>query len=57
MFSLSGLSFAPADAIEYVRNSADIILNKNGGDGAVREMIEYILKRDGLEHKFIEPWL
>ncbi len=57
MFSLSGISFAPFDAIEYVRNNADVVLTKKGGDGAVREMIEYILKRDGLEDKFIEPWL
>lgn len=57
MFALSGLSFAPADATAYVRNCADVVLTKNGGHGAVREMIEYILERDGLTDRFIEPWL
>lgn len=57
MFSLSGLSFAPADAISFVREKATVVLTKNGGDGAVREMIEYILERDGLSDRFNESWL
>jgi 3-deoxy-D-manno-octulosonate 8-phosphate phosphatase (KDO 8-P phosphatase) len=30
---------------------------KNGGSGAAREMIEYILKEDGLEEEFLNLWL
>lgn len=39
-----GLSFCPADAVDVVKNEVDIILNKNGGAGCVRELIDgYLL--------------
>ncbi|RLA83931.1 MAG: 3-deoxy-D-manno-octulosonate 8-phosphate phosphatase [Epsilonproteobacteria bacterium] len=38
------LSFAVANAVEDIKTVANVVCNKNGGDGAVREMIEYILK-------------
>lgn len=38
-----GLSFAVADANEYVKKNADIICNKNGGCGAFREAVELLL--------------
>ena len=40
-----GLVGCPADAVEEVRNIADFISSRNGGDGAVREFIEWILKQ------------
>ena len=51
-----GISFAPKDAIEYIKESVDILLSKNGGDGAIREMIEYLLKKDGLYNKYLDFW-
>lgn len=33
----------PADAVKKVKELADFISSKNGGDGAVREFIEWIL--------------
>ncbi len=39
-----GLSFAVADANEYVIKSADIICNNRGGGGAFRESVELLLK-------------
>lgn len=34
----------PNDAIEEVKNIAHVISSKNGGNGAVREFCEYIIK-------------
>jgi YrbI family 3-deoxy-D-manno-octulosonate 8-phosphate phosphatase len=42
-----GLSFAVADAVSEVRNGADVILDHKGGDGAVREAAELLLKTTG----------
>jgi 3-deoxy-D-manno-octulosonate 8-phosphate phosphatase (KDO 8-P phosphatase) len=41
-----GLVGCPADAVQSVRNVADFISCKNGGDGAVREFIELILNAE-----------
>ncbi len=56
MIAAAGLSFAPADANEYVLKTVDVKLNTNGGDGAIREMIEHIVKEEGLWEKFIAQW-
>lgn len=39
-----GLSCAPANAVDEVRSRVDWASGRNGGDGAVREMIELILR-------------
>ncbi len=39
-----GLGVAVADAVEEVRNAAHLITKSSGGTGAVRELIETILK-------------
>ena len=38
-----GLSFCPADSVNEILKCADIKLNHNGGEGAVREAVEYLL--------------
>jgi len=38
-----GLVGCPADAVKRVVESADFVSNKNGGEGAVREFIEWLL--------------
>jgi 3-deoxy-D-manno-octulosonate 8-phosphate phosphatase (KDO 8-P phosphatase) len=43
----SGVSFAVADATAETREQADYITKANGGRGAVREVIEFILKAQG----------
>jgi 3-deoxy-D-manno-octulosonate 8-phosphate phosphatase (KDO 8-P phosphatase) len=40
---LAGLKIAPANARRLIKNIADINLNLNGGDGAVREFAEMVL--------------
>jgi len=39
-----GLVGCPADAVHEVKKIADFICKKNGGEGAVREFIEAIIK-------------
>jgi 3-deoxy-D-manno-octulosonate 8-phosphate phosphatase KdsC-like HAD superfamily phosphatase len=40
---IAGLSACPADAIDEVKENVDIVLNQNGGNGAVREWRERII--------------
>ena len=39
-----GITFAPNDAVDEVKFLAKIVLKKNGGQGAVREAIDYVIK-------------
>jgi len=47
----AGLSIAPPEAMEEVKNICHYITKKSGGRGAVREVIEIILKAQGLWDK------
>lgn len=38
-----GLTACPLDAVEELKNKVNYVCTKNGGDGAVREFIQYIL--------------
>jgi 3-deoxy-D-manno-octulosonate 8-phosphate phosphatase (KDO 8-P phosphatase) len=42
-----GLSAAPSDAVPEVRSSVDFVSTRCGGDGAVRELAELILRTQG----------
>lgn len=55
--SLCGLTIAPADAMDMVKERSDIVTAKSGGHGAVREAIEIILKREGLFDKAMERYV
>ena len=48
-----GFSGTPLDGANEVKIIADFISTKNGGEGAVREFIETILKKDNLFQKFL----
>ena len=50
----SGLTGAPKDAANEVIQIADFVSEKNGGSGAVREFVEYILKKDGKWEIFLK---
>jgi len=56
MLKAAEISFVPRDASSYVDKIADVVLTKKGGDGAVREMIEYLIKKEGLEAKYLALW-
>ncbi|QKF73550.1 3-deoxy-D-manno-octulosonate 8-phosphate phosphatase, YrbI family [Aliarcobacter faecis] len=57
MLKSVGLSFSPQNAVELVKNSVDVVCQKEGGKGAAREMIEYVLKKSNLEEEFLKIWL
>lgn len=44
-----GFSAAPADAVEAVRRNVQYVCKRNGGAGAVREVIDLLLKAKGHE--------
>ena len=46
-FSLVGCALAPADAHPAVRREADMILKRKGGQGAVRELCDMLLRAEG----------
>ena len=42
-----GFSASPNDAINYVKKNVDYVCKSNGGDGALREFIDYIVLKKG----------
>ena len=48
VLSRAGLSSAPADAAQDVRAQVDWVSSAGGGEGAVRELIELVLKARGM---------
>ena len=44
LFDVAGLTIAPVDAMDEVKEVADIISTKKGGDGVVREIADIIRK-------------
>jgi len=56
MLLSSKIAFVPNNASTHVQKIADVILSKNGGDGAVREMIERLIISEGLEDKYLKLW-
>ena len=53
----SKISFVPSDASQYVERIASVSLIRKGGDGAVREMIEYLIAKEGLTQKYLDLWV
>ena len=51
------LSFAPADAVVEVRARVDRVLAAGGGDGAVRELVEILLRARGAWDGAVAPFL
>ncbi|WP_297488968.1 HAD family hydrolase, partial [uncultured Cetobacterium sp.] len=47
------LTGCPKDSVDEILNISNFISTKNGGDGAVREFIEYILKSENLWEQII----
>ena len=53
----AGFAVAVANAVEEVKQHADYVTTRPGGSGAVREVIEYILKSTGKWDKLMERYL
>ncbi|HEY9128474.1 MAG TPA: HAD-IIIA family hydrolase [Sulfurovum sp.] len=56
MLKSAKISFVPRDASIYVDKIATVVLTRKGGDGAVREMIEHLILKEGLEEKYLKLW-
>ena len=56
MLKASRLAFVPANASYYVKDIADVILSRNGGDGAIREMIEQLIVKENLQEEYLALW-
>lgn len=51
-----GFGAAVANAVDEVKNIADFVTERTGGCGAVREVVEYILKNTGKWQKLMERY-
>jgi len=54
---LCGFRACPANGVEKIKEICDYISPRIGGDGAVRDICEVILKEQGLWERFIEYWV
>ena len=57
MLSLVGRSFTPKNGVKEIRNIVDTVLSYDGGDGAVREMIDTIVDSNQQREKFMAVWI
>ncbi|MGQ9524051.1 MAG: KdsC family phosphatase [Armatimonadota bacterium] len=53
-FAVSGFRIAVANAVQEVKQAADVVTSRPGGFGAVREAVELILKAQGRWQAAIE---
>lgn len=51
------LKTAPANAVDDLKSKVDWVSAKNGGEGCVRDLINYILKKQGIYEKCMEKFL
>lgn len=56
MLSLVDMAFAPSDASSLIHDVVNIFLNRAGGRGAIREMIEHIVRKENLLSEFLSHW-
>jgi 3-deoxy-D-manno-octulosonate 8-phosphate phosphatase (KDO 8-P phosphatase) len=52
-----GFAVAVPNAVDEVKQHADFVTTRTGGSGAVREVVEYILKSTGKWDKLMERYL
>jgi 3-deoxy-D-manno-octulosonate 8-phosphate phosphatase (KDO 8-P phosphatase) len=51
-----GFSAAPADAAQEVRDTVTWVSSRDGGQGAVRELIEHLLRAQGVWERFVTAY-
>ena len=52
-----GLAACPADAVDEVRRASHLTTRAVGGSGVIREVVERLLKSQGLWHEACGPYL
>jgi 3-deoxy-D-manno-octulosonate 8-phosphate phosphatase (KDO 8-P phosphatase) len=56
MLSLVGKSFTPKNGVKEIKNIVETILTCDGGDGAVREMIDTLVDSNNQRAEFMALW-
>lgn len=56
MLKASKRSFVPSNASIHVKKIASDILNAQGGEGAIREMLDSLIVDEGLEKEYLDLW-
>jgi len=56
MIRRAGFGVAVANAVDEVKEYADFVTTRQGGCGAVREVVEYILKKSGKWQQVVERY-
>ena len=56
MLQLVGKSFTPKNGVSEIKNIVDTVLSHNGGDGAVREMIDILIDSNNQREEFMNIW-
>ncbi len=49
VIEMAGVSFAPSDAVPDVKKCCDIVLKSSGGNGAVRECVDYLIEYNDIQ--------
>ena len=57
MLSLVGKSFTPNDGVKEIKIIVNKVLTTNGGDGAVREMIDLLVDENDQREEFMKVWM
>jgi 3-deoxy-D-manno-octulosonate 8-phosphate phosphatase (KDO 8-P phosphatase) len=57
VLSRVGISAAPSDAVTEVRSRVDYVTAAAGGEGAVRELVEWLLQAQGRWDAVVTRWL
>ncbi len=57
MLNIVGRSFTPNNGVKIIQESVDTVLSSNGGEGAVREMIDILVDENDLRDKFLSVWI
>ena len=57
VMKLAGLSICPVDALPYIQKYADIVTSHKGGEGAVREICDEILKAQDKWETIIDKYI
>jgi len=57
MLKLAKRSFTPRDGVKEIREMVDTVLDCNGGDGAVRQMIDMLIDENDQREQFMAMWI
>ena len=57
MLNLVGKSFTPKNGVKEIKNIVDTVLTYDGGDGAVREMIDTLVDSNNQREQFMAVWI